>query len=87
MAIQILKVHICPNAKKEEILGLYNNEYLKISVMAQPIDGKANKALINLLAKKLHIAKSNITIVKGENSRDKILNIDMNETIDFKNLI
>ena len=40
-----------------------------------PEDGKANKALIALLAKRLKIAKSAISIVSGETARKKILRI------------
>ncbi len=49
---------------------------LKIKLTAPPVDGKANAALIAFLAKKLGIAKSLITILRGETSRRKSLKID-----------
>ncbi len=45
-------------------------------VTAPPVDGKANAALIKLLAKRLGVAKSKIAIVQGETGRDKILEIE-----------
>jgi len=47
--------------------------YLKIKTMAVAEKGKANKKILEILAKQLNIAKSRITIVKGEFSTKKIL--------------
>ena len=49
---------------------------LKARVTAVPEKGKANKALIVLIAKSLGIAKSSIDLVSGDTSRKKILRID-----------
>jgi uncharacterized protein YggU (UPF0235/DUF167 family) len=51
-------------------------EQLIIYVTTVPEDGKANKAMIQLLAKHFNVASSRITILKGHNSRSKIINID-----------
>jgi len=52
----------------------------KIKITAQPIDGKANKCLIEFLSKTFKIPKSSIEIVKGETSKEKtILFKDLNE--------
>jgi uncharacterized protein (TIGR00251 family) len=50
--------------------------YLKARVTAVPEKGKANKALIALLAKSLRVAKSSVSLASGEMSRKKILRID-----------
>lgn len=75
----ILRVRLTPNAAAEKIGGSFfdatENEYLKICVTTVPEKGKANKSLINLLAKKLKIAKSAIKIVGGETDRCKKLEI------------
>lgn len=42
---------------------------------APPVDGKANKALIKLLADEFRIPKSGIRIVQGETSRDKLVEL------------
>jgi uncharacterized protein (TIGR00251 family) len=51
------------------------SEVLHIRTAAPPIDGAANRALVELLSKTLGIPKSGIMIVKGETSRDKVLQI------------
>ena len=75
MTKQVFEIHLCPNAKKNEIGGQYNGK-TKISITAQPIDGKANEALVKFLAKQLHIAKGCIEITKGLTCRDKTITID-----------
>ncbi len=49
---------------------------LKVTVTAVPEDGKANKAVIQLFAKSLHVSKSSITVLQGESSRLKTLVIE-----------
>ncbi len=49
---------------------------LKIYLTAVPLDGKANRELIKLLSKELGVAKSKISIVKGEKSSKKIIQVD-----------
>jgi uncharacterized protein YggU (UPF0235/DUF167 family) len=51
-------------------------KYLKARVSLPPEDGKANKALIALLAKTLDIPKSTIRIAAGETSRLKTIEVD-----------
>jgi uncharacterized protein len=70
-----LYCHLQPGAKKSQISGLYN-ERVKIQIQAPAVDGKANKALIQFLAKQFRIAKSKIVIHKGLNQRTKTVLID-----------
>ena len=53
-------------------------EYLKINIISVPEKGKANQELVNWLAKKLNIAKSDISIISGELDRLKKLLITTN---------
>lgn len=75
-----LSVRLTPNGGRDSIDGsdedAEGTRYLKMRVTAVPEDGKANKALIALLSKKLRARKSAISIVSGETSRKKILRID-----------
>ena len=66
----ILNLKVVPNAKKSEIIGQYEN-YLKIKITAQPIEGKANEAIIKFLTKYLDIPKSKIEIISGEKAKIK----------------
>lgn len=69
-------VHIKPRGHSNTIKDvLLDGETLKVSVTAPPIDNKANKALIILLADQFNIAKSRISIVKGLKSSVKTVSI------------
>lgn len=51
-------------------------EGLKVWVTTVPEDGKANKAVVKLLADALGVAKSRLTLVRGATSRDKVFRLD-----------
>lgn len=65
----IAHIKIAPNSKKNEIIN--EGDFTKIKITAQPIDGKANKALIEFLSKNFKIPKTSIKILKGETSKEK----------------
>ena len=67
-----LSCHVQPGAKRTAISGVYGTS-LKIALAAPPVDGKANKELCVFLAKKLGLAKSAVTLVSGQTSRDKVV--------------
>lgn len=67
----IAHIKISPNSKKNEIVR--EEEYTKIKITAQPIDGKANKALVEFLSKNFKIPKTSIKILKGETSKEKTI--------------
>ena len=66
----VLSVLAKPGAKRDDVVGLHGSS-LKVSVTAAPDKGKANKAIVKLLAKRLGVAPSTIAIVAGEMSRSK----------------
>jgi uncharacterized protein (TIGR00251 family) len=70
-----LALRVSPNAGRNEISG-YKEGVLQVKVAAAPVKGKANKALTDLLAERLGIRKSAITIIKGETSRNKVVLIN-----------
>ncbi len=67
-------VKVKPNAKREEIKELSSNE-LEIAVKEPPQEGKANKRVIELVASYFNVPKSNVSIVRGEKSKSKILKV------------
>jgi uncharacterized protein (TIGR00251 family) len=75
-----LAVRLTPNGGRDAIDGIESDAegevYLKVRVTAVPEKGKANKALIVLVAKSLGIAKSTVSLVSGDTARKKILRID-----------
>ena len=83
----IINLKISPNAAKNDILK--DETGVKIKLTAQPIEGKANKALLEFLSKKLKVPKTSIEIIKGETSKDKTLLIkvtDNDKISDIKKL-
>lgn len=71
-----IAVKIIPNAKKEEIIKEGENHF-KVKVRAPAVEGKANEAMIKLLAKYFNVSKSRIVIDKGALSRNKIVEINL----------
>jgi uncharacterized protein (TIGR00251 family) len=69
-----LAVQIAANAKKTEIIGVQDG-MLKIRLQAQPIEGKANEALIRYLAQALGVSRSAVTLTHGQTSKRKLLAI------------
>lgn len=67
----VVSIKISPNAKKNEIIK--TKDETKIKITAQPIDGKANKSLIEFLSKNFKIPKTSIKILKGETSKEKTI--------------
>lgn len=70
-------LRVAPKAKRDAILGLAptadGGSELKVSVTAPPENGKANQAVIALLAKTWRIPKSAMTIVRGTADRHKVV--------------
>ena len=66
-----IKIKIVPNSSKNEIV--HEEEFIKVKVTAQPIENKANKALIEFLSKKLKVPKTTIEITKGTTSKEKTI--------------
>jgi len=70
------KVKVKPNSKKQEIAEESDGS-LSIQLKSPPVDGKANKELITLLAKEFDVPKSSILIKSGLSSRNKLVEIDI----------
>ena len=71
-----VRVLLSPRSKNNKILGVHN-ERLKISLNAPPVDGKANKALLQFLAGQLGVPRSMICLIRGQTSREKTVEISM----------
>jgi len=69
-----IRVKLVPRSSKNQIVGR-EGDLIKIKVTAPPIEGQANKALIELLSKKLKKPKSHIHITAGETSKLKTVKI------------
>ena len=70
-----LSVRVQPGASKDEVVG-FQDGVLRVKVAAPPVRGRANAALLALLAELLGVSKSRLSIVKGEASRNKVIAIE-----------
>ena len=71
-------MRVTPNARSERLAvdpDATGTLKLKLWVTVPPEDGKANKAVVALLAKSLGLPKSAVTLVRGETSRTKVFRI------------
>ncbi len=72
-----LPVRVQPGAKADEIVGWVadarGGEVLKIRLRAPAVEGKANAALVEFLAKALGVRSRQITLERGDKSREKMV--------------
>lgn len=69
-----IKIKVIPNAKKSKVVEREGR--LKVYVNAPPVEGKANNALIEVLAGHFNVRKSSVRVVKGEKSKEKVVEIN-----------
>ncbi len=67
-------VTVKPRAKKEEVRKTDEGQYM-VSVHAPPQGGKANEALIELLANYFSVPKTSVKIIRGQTGRRKLIEI------------
>ncbi len=79
--IVILFITVIPKASQDEVAGIradmFGQNRLLVRLKAVPEKGKANKALIDFIAKKTRIAKSYLSLISGETNRQKNIRIDL----------
>ena len=65
-----LQLHIQPGARRSEVAGAHGDA-LKLRLAAPPVDGRANEALLDFLARALGVSRRSVRLVSGETSRRK----------------
>ncbi|MDP2640841.1 MAG: DUF167 domain-containing protein [Betaproteobacteria bacterium] len=65
-----IHVHAQPGARRTEVVGLHG-DCVKLRLASPPVDGKANACLIEFLARRLGVKRSQVTITRGTGSRRK----------------
>lgn len=70
-----IEVRLRPRGSRDELIG-WRDGVLQARVTAPPLDGKANRALCKLIAKRVGVAPSRVNVVRGEKSRDKLVRVD-----------
>ena len=74
-----LKIKVKPASKIDEIVREADGN-IKVKIKGQPIEGKANKYLIEYISEVLNLPKSKIVLLKGETNAFKTLEIDAEES-------
>ncbi len=69
-----MRLRVSPGAGRAEIIGRYADGW-KVRVTAAPEHGRANDAVIRLLADALSVPRESLTIVSGHSGRDKIVEL------------
>ena len=69
----VLNVRAQPRSSKAGIDGLWGNDAVKVRIRCAPVDGKANKELIETLADAFGLPKSSVSFKGGETSKTKRL--------------
>ena len=68
-----LRLSVIPRSRRSELKKVGNS--IKVWLKSAPEDGKANDELVRMLADKLNVGKSEIEIVSGFSSRNKVVDI------------
>lgn len=71
----LIRVRVQPGARRDEIVG-FQGDVLRLRVKAPPREGRANLALVGLLAKKLDVARSQVRILRGHAAREKVIAVE-----------
>jgi len=71
-----LRLRVSPKAKRNAVAG-WHGDALKVSVTAVPERGRANDAVVALLAEALGVAPSSIEVVSGAASKDKVVEVPL----------
>ncbi len=79
-----LNITIKPNSTKGPLIEMQDDGSLVVYVREIAADGKANEALIKLLAKHYKVPKTNITILRGHASRHKVVEVSQLTSLDDK---
>ena len=69
-----LRIRVQPGANRTEIVGIHDQR-IKLAVTAAPENGKANAAVLKLIASELGISRSQVQLIRGSNSRNKDLRL------------
>ena len=69
-----LRIRVSPGARRTEIVGRLGDAW-KVRVAAAPEKGRANDAVLELLAERLRLAPAELSVVAGRSGRDKVVEL------------
>ncbi len=81
--ITTIRVRVQPKASGNQILG-FREDVLRLRVTAPPEDGKANAAVVRLLAQTLGISQSQLEVIRGHSSRNKVIRVSSLNAVEVR---
>ena len=70
-----LNIRVTPRSSRNEVRG-FVDDVLQVRVTAAPVDGRANEAVVRLLAEHLGVPRTAVRIVTGNAAREKLVAVD-----------
>lgn len=70
----VLRIKVEPRSSRAGIVGPYGDA-LKVKLTSPPVEGRANKELVELLAREFGVHKKDIEIISGQSSKNKIVKL------------
>lgn len=71
----LIKVKVLPNSKNEEVVKKSKDSF-EVKVREKPLEGRANKAVIKVIALHFKVPEGKIRLVKGAKQRNKVFEIN-----------
>jgi uncharacterized protein len=78
-----LSVTVSPSAARSELVGRHGDGW-KARIAAPPERGRANQALVELLAEALGVPRSEVRVVAGQTAKAKVVEVDGLEAEDVE---
>ena len=79
----VLRVHVQPGARSSGIVGVHGDA-LKVRLAAPPHEGRANRALLTLLAERFGCERRRLAVVSGTSARRKRVRFEGVDAADFE---
>lgn len=73
-----LAIHVQPRASRNAVVG-WHGDALKVALTAAPVEGAANAALIAFLAETFGLKRSQVSLLRGDSSRHKLVELAADE--------
>lgn len=73
-----IAVRVQPRASRDRVVGCHGSA-LKVQVAAPPVEGAANRAVVELLAQWLGVPRRALRVVRGESGREKVVEVECDD--------
>jgi uncharacterized protein len=75
--VSALKLRVVPAARAEGWAGTMPDGRIKVKIVAPPLEGRANEALVRFLAASLGLSRRSVRLAHGAGGRDKVVEVDL----------